>query len=206
MPADKPLGAVAAVLLDADRGVDAETTGALPGEQVGGGGLVEDVLAAEGTTCRVQVVAKDAPLHRALTLLPVEWCDLGCFTRVGELQPEGYGIVTPPVTSPPSGSVRGRASPLQGPNTAGPGCLRRRLVRCPFGIPETGLFDLVRNEERCIIESIQAGSGGHRGPLGLEAPPRPPGSGSRGGPRPAPDTPPEGRGRSPPAAPDPFPP
>jgi hypothetical protein len=52
---DEALEAVAVVPLDADRGVDAEPTRTLPGEHVGGSGLVEEIVAAE--------VAEDAPLH-----------------------------------------------------------------------------------------------------------------------------------------------
>lgn len=72
--ADEPLEAVAVVLLDTDRGVDAEPTRTLPGEHVGGGGRVEEIVADE--------VPEHAFLHRAFELLPVARFELGCFAKV----------------------------------------------------------------------------------------------------------------------------
>ena len=72
--ADEPLEAVAVVPLDADRGVDAESTRALPREHVGGGGLVEEIVTAE--------IPEAALLDRALELLPVPRFELGSLVEV----------------------------------------------------------------------------------------------------------------------------
>ncbi len=55
--------------LNTDRGVDAESARAMPCEHVGGGGLIEEVVAAE--------VPEDTLLDRPLELLPVARFELG---------------------------------------------------------------------------------------------------------------------------------
>jgi len=63
------LQAVPIGTLDADRRVDAEASRPLPGEHVGGGGLVEELMTTE--------VAEDATLDGALELLPVDGLEVG---------------------------------------------------------------------------------------------------------------------------------
>ena len=65
------LHALTVVALDADGGVDAEPAGALPREHVLGDLLVQEAVAAAGTTCLMQVVAKDAVLDGGLQSRPV---------------------------------------------------------------------------------------------------------------------------------------
>jgi hypothetical protein len=72
---DQPFDPVTVVAFDADRGIDAEATRTVPREHVGGGGVLEETVAAE--------VPEHTHLNGSLQRLPMLRCQVGGFMEGG---------------------------------------------------------------------------------------------------------------------------
>jgi hypothetical protein len=70
---DQSFDPVTVVAFDADGGIDAEAARSLPSEHVGGGGVLEETVAAE--------VPEYADLNGSLERFPMVRCQVGGFTE-----------------------------------------------------------------------------------------------------------------------------